>query len=163
MKICSYLLVFIFLAGLLQAQNSNKDSLYQTNIAKSKLYGFYIPRDIDDALQVIDNNTTEEGRASLRTIDEETMSKKLYFGLGRWMEYQWNFVEGSRFSHYLREKGLRYVEDMVRFMLITYHRHNVKMPLNSDELIKQLNLERDKKLEKERPIISEMVRHKPSE
>lgn len=148
----------MFIGLSLEAQHSGADSLYQSNISKSKLYGYYIPRDIDDALQVIDNNTTEEGRASLRTIDEETMSKKLYFGLGRWMEYQWNFVEGSRFSHYLREKGLRYVEDMVRFMLITYHRHNLNAPLDSDTLIKQLNIARDKKLEKERPIISETVK-----
>ncbi|MCB9309334.1 MAG: hypothetical protein H6567_04665 [Lewinellaceae bacterium] len=156
-----YFLIFsfcLFFITVNYGQNKSEiDSSYQANISKSKLYGIYIPRDLDDALQIIDKNTTDDGRASLRTIDEETMAKKLYFGLGRWMEYQWNFVEGSRFSHYLREKGLKYTEDMVRFMLITYHRHNIKAPLDTENLILQLVAERESKIKAEENIISTKI------
>lgn len=127
----------------------SKDSLYNENIKKSRLYGVYIPRDIDDALVKLMELTTEEARKPFATVDEEVIAKKLYFGLGRWMEYNWNFDEGSRFSHYLRNKGLIYTEDMTRCMLILFHRYVVGKPLDADTLIKKLVEDRKKKLEEE--------------
>ena len=85
------------------------------------------------------------------------MAKKLYFGIGRWMEYNWNFEEGSRFSHYLRQKGLIYAEDMTKFMLIIFHRHLKQSPLNIDDLIKKMAEERKRKIKEEKeklPVIS---------
>lgn len=133
-----------------------KDSLYNSNIKKSKLYGVYIPRDIEDAMTKLTELTTEEARKPLLKVHEDTIAKKLYFGLGRWMEYNWNFDEGSRFSHVLREKGLTYTEDMTRFMLITFHRHLSGKPLDTDVLISKLIEQRMKKIKEARdkqPII----------
>lgn len=125
------------------------DSLYQSNIKKSKLYGVYIPRDLDDALTQLIKLTDESAREKLKTTDEETVARKLHFGLGRWMEYNWNFVEGSRFSHYLREQGLFHHDDMVRFMLICFHRYLAKRPLESEVLIHTLQEERKAKIKAE--------------
>lgn len=125
------------------------DSIYQDNIKKSRLYGVYIPRDIDDAIVKLMELTDEDARKPLKTITEEVMVKKLYFGLGRWMEYNWNFEEGSRFSHYLRLKGLYYTEDMIRFMLATFHRHINQKPLESEKLIKQITEQRQKTIKAE--------------
>lgn len=127
-----------------------KDSLYNENIKKSRLYGVYIPRDVPDALQKLKELTTDEARESLKKTDENTVAKKLFFGLGRWMEYNWNFVDGSRFSHYLRNKGLYDPDDMVTFMLITFHRYVNNKALDSDALIKKLAEERQKKIEEEK-------------
>jgi hypothetical protein len=148
-------IIFILSINLVKAQNKTtvtlpKDSTYLENIKKSRLYGFYIPRDIDDALSKLMALTDEEARKPLKTIDEATMAKKLYFGLGRWMEYNWNFEEGSRFSHYLRQKGLTHTEDMTRFMLISFHRHINGKPLQTDELIAQFVSERKKKIQEEK-------------
>lgn len=156
-----YIFIALFFSGLIIAQdNSNtfvsKDSLYNANIKKSRLYGIYIPRDIPDAVQKLMELTTEEAREPLKKVDEETIAKKLFFGLGRWMDYNWNFAEGSRFSHYLRNKGLYDTDDMVMFMLITFHRNVNNKPLDSDTLIKKLADERQKKVEeakKKREII----------
>ncbi len=166
-----YHILFSFILMCVQAQGQkkttsfvSKDSLYNENIKKSRLYGVYIPRDIDDAMSKLMELTTEEGRQPLKTIDEETMSKKLYFGLGRWMEYNWNFEEGSRISHYLRQKGLTYTEDMTRCMLRLFHRHVLKQPLKTDELIQILVEERKEKIriEKEKmKIISTEKKIKP--
>lgn len=125
------------------------DSTYQENIKKSRLYGVYIPRDIDDALVKLMELTDEDARKPLMNVTEDVMVKKLYFGLGRWMAYNWNFEEGSRFSHYLRLKGLYYTEDMTRFMLITFHRHINKKPLESEKLISQFIDQRAKKIKEE--------------
>lgn len=142
-----------------ESQNKflSKDSLYNENIKKSRLYNVYIPRDIDDALSKLMELTNEEARKPLMNIDEVTMAKKLYFGLGRWMEYNWNFEEGSCFSHYLRQKGLIYTEDMTKFMLIIFHRHIKQSPLYIDDLIKKMADERKRKIKEEKeklPVIS---------
>jgi hypothetical protein len=149
-----FLFQMLFLSLSLTSQTTREikipsDSLYQSNIIKSKLYGVYIPRDVDDALAQLIKLTDEAARDKLKTTDEETVAKKLHFGLGRWMEYNWNFVEGSRFSHHLREKGLFHHDDMVRFMLINFHRYLVKKPLDSGTLINKLKEEREAKIKAE--------------
>ena len=142
--ICCFLAMVVGLGQTDQVKLPS-DSLYQENIRKSKLYGVYIPRDIEDAMLTLDKLTDEAAREPLKTIHEDTMARKLFFGLGRWMEYNWNFEEGSRMSHYLRKKGLVYTEDMTRFMLITYHRHVNKRKPDTDALIQRILEERRKK------------------
>ena len=147
-----FLVVSVFIVNAQDKSEKfvSKDSLYNENIKKSKLYGVYIPRDIDDALGKLLELTTIEAREPLKNVDEEVVAKKLHFGLGRWMEYNWNFAEGSRFSHYLRQKGIIYAEDMTRFMLILFHRQVVGNPLDVDKLVKKIVNERTKKIEEER-------------
>lgn len=123
------------------------DSLYQSNIKKSRLYGVYIPKDIPDALSKLMELTDEEARNPMKKVDEATIAKRLFFGLGRWMEYNWNFEEGSRFSHHLRELGLTFPEDMVTCMLILFHRYVNEKPLNEKSLIDELSAKRKTWLE----------------
>lgn len=144
-------LTISFLSFGIASQSKTKvviptDSLYNENIKKSRLYGVYIPRDIDDAMVKLMELTDEKARLPLKTLDETTMSTKLYFGLGRWMAYNWNFEEGSRLSHYLRQRGLIYTEDMTRFMLVSFHRHINNRPLESEHLILQFISDRNKKI-----------------
>ena len=147
-----FLVVSVFIVNAQDKSEKfvSKDSLYNENIKKSKLYGVYIPRDIDDALGKLLELTTIEAREPLKNVDEEVVAKKLHFGLGRWMEYNWNFDEGSRFSHYLRQKGLTYTEDMTKSMLILFHRHVLGKPLDADQLFKKVIEERQKKIEAEK-------------
>jgi hypothetical protein len=137
-----------------------KDSTYLSNIKKSNLYGVYIPRDIDDAMSKLMELTTDEARKPMLRIHEDTLANKLHFGLGRWMEYNWNFVEGSRFSHYLRQKGLTYPDDMVHYMLVLFHRHVSGRPMDADPLaakiVEERNLKIKKDLEKRAVIKSEI-------
>ncbi|MBK6497496.1 MAG: hypothetical protein IPG00_04735 [Saprospiraceae bacterium] len=60
----------------------SKDSLYNENIKKSKLYGVYIPRDIDDALGKLLELTTPEAREPMKNVDEEVVAKKITFWTG---------------------------------------------------------------------------------
>lgn len=126
------------------------DSLYQANILKSTLYGVYIPRDFPDAMQQLDKLTDVAAREKLKQIDEKTMARKLFFGLGRWMEYNWNFQEGSRLSHLLRKKGITYTEDMTYTMLVLYHRHVTGKPLDANNLIREVTAARKEKVAAEK-------------
>jgi hypothetical protein len=132
------------------------DSLYNVNIKKTKLYGVYIPRDPYDAVEQLMLLTTPESRDPFRKADEETVARKLHFGLGRWMEYNWNFEEGSRLSHYFRKKGIRYTEDMTRCMLILFHRHVCGRPAKLDQLIDE-TIDKRKKWEMLRNAQNEII------
>lgn len=123
-------------AGEVETSPVQQDSLYQSNIKKTRLYGVYIPKDIEDALAELDKLSTPEARTKLKEADESTIGKKLRFGLGRWMEYNWNFQEGSRFSHFLKDMGIWHTDDMVEFMIIIYFRHVSGLPIEEKELAK---------------------------
>lgn len=100
-----------------------QDSIYQVNIKKSRIAGVYIPKDLDDAFKELNELSTDEAKRSFRNAKEEIVAKKLHFGLGNWMRVNWNFDEGSRIVKVLRGYGIFDPDDMVNFMLRSYHRH----------------------------------------
>lgn len=104
--------------------------------------GVYIPKDLDDAFKELSDLSSPESLQKFKLSDEMTAAKKLHFGLGRWIIYNWNFYEGSRFSHYLKQKGLSHPDDMAKFVMICFHRHLNNKPLEEEELIKVLVDER---------------------
>lgn len=159
MKLFTSSLVIMLLATSLMSQTKvvsrdkekqklilEADSTYKSNIKKSRLNGVYIPKDLDDAFLELDRLSPPESLAKMKTVSEDVVAKKLHFGLGRWMAYNWNFDEGSRFSHYLKELGLFHTDDMIDFMLVSYHRYLTKKPQEVEARVKAL-LEKRKKLE----------------
>jgi methionine synthase II (cobalamin-independent) len=116
---------------------NESDSIYKSNIKKTKLYGVYIPKDLDDAMTELDRLSPPESKVKLKTIDEDKMAKRLHFGLGKWIDHNWNLKEGSRYSHYLKELGLKNSDDMVNFTLISFHRFLMKQPQEIETRIKK--------------------------
>ena len=96
---------------------------YEENIKKSRINDVYIPKDIHDAMIELNKLSDEEGRTTLLQGEEKVVKERLMIGLGRWMMVNWNFYEGSRLSHSLRELGLSHPEDMAKFIIVTYYRH----------------------------------------
>jgi hypothetical protein len=129
------------------------DSIYQSNIKKSRLNGVYIPKDLEDAFLELDRISPPESLEKIKSVSEETIAKKLHFGLGKWMAYNWNFDEGSRFSHYLKGLGLFHTDDMIDFMLVSYHRYLVKKEQDIPTRIKKYKEKREKeKMKNQAPI-----------
>ncbi len=123
------------------------DSLYNINIRLVKINGVYIPRDLDDAHRRIEKLSPSGSIERFIGEEEELVCKKLHFGIGRWMILNWNFYEGSRISHYLKEKGLLHPDDMAQFLLRTLHRKLNNHSLNEEELILELANLRLKEIE----------------
>ena len=155
------LIIFVLLFsanGLAQNKNKNEDRLpstpeeiereYKRNIRKSRINGVYIPKDLDDALQQLKKLSSEESLAKFKNAPEDIVAKKLHFGLGRWMIYNWNFYYGSRLEYYLKQKGLMHPDDMADFLIISFHRYLNNKDLNTGELIKKFNKKRWEVLKK---------------
>ncbi|RMG85938.1 MAG: hypothetical protein D6714_05040 [Bacteroidetes bacterium] len=136
-------LLTIFLCGSIPALWSQKppetltefEKKYQRNIRQEYLYGVYIPKDLADAFVQLNRKIDEESRAKFTALPDTIAADKLFFSLGRWIIYNWNFYEGSRFSHYLHNLGIHHPDDMARFVIITYHRNLRRQPLQVKELI----------------------------
>lgn len=164
------LLLTFFLAGM-NAQNSvllkNDEVLpkqnYEENIKKEFINDFYIPKDIDDAFQELKRLSNKEGIEKFKNAEEAVVAKKLHFGLGRWIMVKWHMYDGSRYSHYLRLKGLSYPDDMAKFTIISFHRHLNNKDLEVEARIKVVKEMRDKeyreKLAKKK-VIKEITKEK---
>lgn len=142
MRLTTLILFVLFLPLFLLGQSEDAKRYaeeYEKNIQKSQIDGIYIPKDMADAFIELDRLTSRENKAKFISLNEKEASKRLFFSLGRWITIKWQFYEGSRFSHYLKTAGLKHPDDMTFFVMIMYHRHLTKAPLDVKNLIDQLN------------------------
>jgi len=152
-KLLFLLTIFAFLHLNVNAQEfansaAEYDSMYAVNITKSKVNGIYIPKDIADAHKRILKLTPSQDIKKFMAQPEAEVCRKLHLGIGRWMIVNWNFYDGSRLSHHLKEKGLSHPDDMANFLLRTLHRHMNKAEPMHDELIAELVDARKKEVQK---------------
>lgn len=94
---------------------------YERNIKKSRINGVYIPKDLQDAHNELKALSSPESIEKFKKAEKNFVVGRLHYGLGRWMILNWNFYEGSRYSHFLKELGLSHPDDMARFTLLTFH------------------------------------------
>ena len=118
-----------------QAIEDSLELVYQQRILKSRIDGTYIPKDFEDAFVELKRLSDPQDLKTFAGQEEEEVAKKLHFGLGRWMVVNWYFYEGSRFSHYIRQKGVSFPDDMAQLVMRLFHRHLNDRPLMEDELI----------------------------
>jgi len=126
---------FWMLLGNLSAQADEAaiEAKYQELIQLEYINDVYIPVDIPDAMDQLNMLSNEQGRAKLLEADEELAAERLVLSLGKWMILHWNFFEGSRLSHRLRDYGLSHPDDMARFLIVTYHRYLREVPLELEK------------------------------
>ncbi len=131
-----------FLSEPLHAQIDTTDTDmvedYNWRIMQRMLNGIYIPQDLNDAFYELERNASDQAISRFRNAPGDDLSNKLFFGLGRWMKSNWQFYEGSRFSHYLRGLGLSHPDDMVTFVIESFHLHLNEEDLRIEERVEEL-------------------------
>lgn len=140
------MLLFAFVAPDMSAQSpvmpqneTEAEKLYKRNIKKRRINGTFIPANIEEALKEIKELTPQESLASFASADETMVVKKLHFGIGRWIRYNWNFYEGSRLSHFIKEEtGISHPDDMSTYLLTLLHRELNNTPAQGKELAETL-------------------------
>lgn len=113
---------------------------YQWRIKQETLSGHYIPKDVVDALRVLERLVDPKAQTKVLALEEEEYVKKLFFGFGKWMMINWGFYEGSRLSHHLKQIGIAHPDDMTTAMMLFYHRTLSGTPLeieSTSEILKQ--------------------------
>lgn len=147
-KLIAFTTAFFLLSLGLKAQKFTRGEAeylqqYEKNIKKSRINGVYIPATLKDAFDELTELSTAEARAKFKSGEERLVSERLSRGLGQWMIVNWNFFEGSRFSHYLKtELGVNHPEDMAQVVMIAFHRYLNERPLGVKELSKEFEEKR---------------------
>jgi len=141
---------------------------YQANYAKritqEMINGVYIPSDLEDAFSELVRLADPKGLAEFKVAPEDSVRRKLHFGLGRWMVINWGFEEGSRISHCMKGRGVSLPDDMVEVIIITWHRNLNGRPIKFEEEVaiieKRKAVEKAKRDAQKEVIILEKRPHK---
>ena len=120
------------------------EDTYKRNIKKSRIGGVYIPKDIHEAIQELDDLSPEKAKVKFTNAPEEIIATKLHFGLGRWISVYWSFEEGSRYVEYLRNLGITDPDHMIQFTIVSYHRYKNGRDLDIDKQVAHYVSEREK-------------------
>ena len=120
---------------------------YQERISKEILFGVYIPIDLDDAFGELERLTDEDMIQKFKSAHEDTIAKKLHFSLGRWMIHNWGFYEGSRLSHFLKQQGVSFPDDMAQLIMVSWHRKLNNEALETENQIALIQEKRKREAE----------------
>lgn len=113
----------IFLSFSATAQKMKK-AQHQLHYNSEKIDGIYIPKDIDDAISVLDTLSNGKIKAFANECSSETdFSGRLHFGLGMWLRNNWGLWRGSRLSLFFDEMGVFHPDDMSGIILDSYYRY----------------------------------------
>ena len=137
------------------------EAQYQRNIKKSRINGVYIPANLEEAFQELDDLSPEEAKVKFTNASEEVIASKLHFGLGRWIFVYWNFIEGSRYVEYLRNLGITDHDHMIQFTIVSYHRYKNQKPIDVEgqvEKYKELQEKKRQELLKRQEVIYQETR-----
>ncbi len=115
---------------------------YAWRIKQTKLLDVYIPVDIMDAFRELDKKIDAQSKEKFLAMSEEQAEHKLFFSLGRWITYNWQLTDGSRLSHWFKEGGVSFPEDMTMIVVIAYHRKLNKKDINFKQLVERFKEKR---------------------
>jgi hypothetical protein len=111
------------------------EALYEKRIKMEIINGVYIPHDLEDAFRELNRLTEPKALIRFKNSPEDSIRRKLHFGLGRWIHVNWGLEEGSRISHYFKLKGVSMPDDIVELIILAWHRHLNGVPLRLEEEI----------------------------
>jgi len=154
---------FIFLLLISSISNAQIDfekeyeKMYQQNISKEYINDIYIPKDFKDAFEELERLASEEALSKFKMGSEDIISRKLHFGIGRWISVNWNFEGGSRFSHVMKEMGVSFPDDMIEMTIVSFHRHLNGNPLMLKEQAESFFVKRKTENEERKQRGSEVV------
>ena len=140
------------------------EAAYERRIRQEVLNRVYIPKDLADAFNELNKKISPESERKFLSLPDTVAAQKLFFSLGRWINVNWGFYGGSRFSHYLRGIGLSHPEDMATFVIVAYHRNLRREPLEVKALVENLVAKRLQSLRERRQageVIEENTRQRP--
>lgn len=137
---------------------------YAKRIKEEVINGVYIPIDLEDAYSELSRLADPSGLVTFKSSPEDSIRRKLHFGFGRWIMNNWGLEEGSRISHYMRSKSVPIADDMVRVIIVTWHRRLNGRSLKLEEEIaiitKRMAAEKEKREADRKVIIIDKKPHK---
>jgi hypothetical protein len=157
MRILCLLAIFFALSLTSSAQTPEEfEANYNKRIKMEMINGVYIPADLEDAFNELNRLSDPTGLKEFKASPEDSIRRKLHFGLGRWILINWGLEEGSRFSHHMKGRGVSLPDDIVEVTIITWHRKLNNKPIGFEEevaLIEKRKAEEKAKRDAQKEVI----------
>jgi hypothetical protein len=130
--LASVLLVILFAA----CKDTSVKSSGEPRKEASSPTGYYIPRDLDDAMIEVDRVMGAKGRQDVMKATEDGMIE-YHMGLGMWMRNNWGLWKGLRLAQYFNQLGIHHPDDMSGIILGSYWRKVHGKPIDPDGQVRQ--------------------------
>lgn len=98
-------------------------TISEIKATSAKIDGVYIPRDVDDAINVLDTLLTSGQKDTLRSLSYSDYTSGLHHGLGRALRNDWGLWDGSRLCSYFTSSGMYHPDDMSSYILLAFYHH----------------------------------------
>lgn len=86
--------------------------------------GIYIPKDINDAISVLDTMFSEKDKIFITdSLSERDFSARLHLSFGMWLRNNWGLWGGSRLSSFFNDMRIYHPDDMSGIVLDSYYRY----------------------------------------
>ena len=165
MRILPLLVIFLGLGLTALAQTPEEfQANYNKRIKMEMINGVYIPADLEDAFSELTRLSDPNGLKEFKISPEDSIRRKLHFGLGRWILMNWGLEDGSRYSHHMKGRGVSLPDDIVEVTIITWHRKLNNKPLGFEQEValieKRKAAEKAKRDAQKEVIVIEKKPHK---
>lgn len=120
----------------LRQQKHNKEN--EIKYVTDSLNGFYIPKDLDDAINSLNKIYSDSVKLKIIGLREKDyVSGNYRFGTGLWMRNNWKLWSGSRLSKFFEDNRINHPESMSVVILESYYRYLKNEDIRFEEQIKE--------------------------
>ena len=121
---------------LIRQQKNNKEN--EIRYLTDSLGGFYIPKDLDDAINSLNKIYSDSVKLKITKLTEEDyVSGNYRFGIGLWMRNNWQLWGGSRLSKFFQDNRISHPESMSVIILESYYRYLKNEDIRFEEQINE--------------------------
>ncbi|MGB3547953.1 MAG: DUF6794 domain-containing protein [Saprospiraceae bacterium] len=120
-----------------QLRQHRHDLEDEIKFTTDSMRGFYIPENLTDCFNSLDEMYTDSLRMAIIELSEDEYSARNHlFGIGIWMRNNWQLWGGSRLSSYFNKVGIYHPDDMSGIIMHSYHRRLKGKAIRLDEQVK---------------------------
>lgn len=112
----------------------------QNEISRAdSINGIFIPKDIHESLDQIDQFLNDSIKSVIKSWTEEEFIQETHHGLGMWVRNNWVLWGGSRLASYFYKYNINHPDNMSTIILRSYHRRLTEKDLILEEQINGYN------------------------
>lgn len=137
MRCCKFAIISVFIiSGSLLCADSLyvDDHILYPNMDSTTATGYYIPEDIEDCFDELNQMLPEELIDEIKEKTEQDLIE-YHFSLGILLRTIWNLWGESRLTEYFNNLEIFHPDDMSMIIITSYYRYLHDQPIKLDEQI----------------------------
>lgn len=119
-----------------RADQEANEEIYMVRLNRDYLNGLYIPANIEECMQQLDNMMDHNSKENFKIQEESKAVASAYiFNPGIWVRNNWGLWGGSRLQKYFSDQGVNEPEAMSWIILTCYYHHQNGKPVDIEKQV----------------------------